>query len=160
MVTLLIVLLVLMMLGSVPTWPHSRSWGYYPSGGLEELTTARMAVVNHQSPPALLQIVERHQDPIAVELRVFEKRELAQVREPVRVHQSNGVPRQADAYDLPRKGIENDDVQHEPAGVAGVLRRSGRAMDHRIGAVANLDQRSLTRECLAALREFRVGRFA
>jgi hypothetical protein len=34
MVTLLIVLLVLMMLGSVPTWPHSRSWGYYPSGGL------------------------------------------------------------------------------------------------------------------------------
>ena len=34
MVTLLIVLLVLMLLGSVPTWPHSRGWGYYPSGGL------------------------------------------------------------------------------------------------------------------------------
>jgi hypothetical protein len=34
MITLLIVLLVLMMLGSAPTWPHSRSWGYYPSGGL------------------------------------------------------------------------------------------------------------------------------
>jgi hypothetical protein len=33
-ITLLIVLLVLMMLGSAPTWPHSRSWGYYPSGGL------------------------------------------------------------------------------------------------------------------------------
>ena len=34
MITLLIVLLVLMMLGSAPTWPHSRGWGYYPSGGL------------------------------------------------------------------------------------------------------------------------------
>lgn len=34
MITVLIVLLVLMMLGSVPAWPHSRGWGYYPSGGL------------------------------------------------------------------------------------------------------------------------------
>jgi hypothetical protein len=34
MITLLLVLLVLMMLGSVPAWPHSRGWGYYPSGGL------------------------------------------------------------------------------------------------------------------------------
>lgn len=34
MITLLIVLLVLMMLGSAPAWPHSRGWGYYPSGGL------------------------------------------------------------------------------------------------------------------------------
>ena len=32
--TILIVLLVLMLLGSVPSWPHSRSWGYFPSGGL------------------------------------------------------------------------------------------------------------------------------
>ena len=32
--TVLIVLLVLMLLGALPTWPHSRSWGYYPSGGL------------------------------------------------------------------------------------------------------------------------------
>ncbi len=32
--TILIVLLVLMLLGSVPSWPHSRSWGYGPSGGL------------------------------------------------------------------------------------------------------------------------------
>ena len=32
--TILIVLLILMLLGAVPTWPHSRSWGYYPSGGL------------------------------------------------------------------------------------------------------------------------------
>ena len=32
--TILIVILVLMLLGSVPSWPHSRNWGYYPSGGL------------------------------------------------------------------------------------------------------------------------------
>jgi hypothetical protein len=32
--TVLVVLLVLMLLGSFPTWPHSRNWGYYPSGGL------------------------------------------------------------------------------------------------------------------------------
>ena len=32
--TILLVILILMLLGSVPTWPHSRSWGYGPSGGL------------------------------------------------------------------------------------------------------------------------------
>ena len=32
--TILLVLLVLMLVGALPTWPHSRSWGYYPSGGL------------------------------------------------------------------------------------------------------------------------------
>jgi hypothetical protein len=34
MVTILIIVLVLMLLGALPTWPHSRSWGYYPSGGV------------------------------------------------------------------------------------------------------------------------------
>jgi hypothetical protein len=34
MVTILIVILVLMLIGVVPAWPHSRGWGYYPSGGL------------------------------------------------------------------------------------------------------------------------------
>jgi hypothetical protein len=34
MITILIVLLVLMLIGAFPAWPHSRSWGYYPSGGL------------------------------------------------------------------------------------------------------------------------------
>ena len=34
MITILLVLLVLMLLGALPTWPHSRTWGYYPSGGL------------------------------------------------------------------------------------------------------------------------------
>lgn len=31
---ILIVLLVLFLIGALPTWPHSRSWGYGPSGGL------------------------------------------------------------------------------------------------------------------------------
>jgi hypothetical protein len=30
---ILIIILVLILLGALPTWPHSRSWGYYPSGG-------------------------------------------------------------------------------------------------------------------------------
>jgi uncharacterized protein DUF3309 len=34
MMTLLIVLGVLLLIGAVPTWPHSRNWGYGPSGGL------------------------------------------------------------------------------------------------------------------------------
>ncbi len=34
MVTILIVLAVLMLLGAIPAWPHSRTWGYGPSGGL------------------------------------------------------------------------------------------------------------------------------
>jgi hypothetical protein len=34
MVTILIVLVVLMLVGAIPAWSHSRSWGYGPSGGL------------------------------------------------------------------------------------------------------------------------------
>ena len=34
MSTLLIVILVLLVIGALPTWSHSRSWGYFPSGGL------------------------------------------------------------------------------------------------------------------------------
>lgn len=34
MLTILVVILLLVALGALPTWPHSRSWGYYPSGGL------------------------------------------------------------------------------------------------------------------------------
>ena len=33
MITILVVLAVLMLLGVMPTWPHSRNWGYGPSGG-------------------------------------------------------------------------------------------------------------------------------
>ena len=32
--TILLIVLILMLLGAVPAWPHSRSWGYGPSGGL------------------------------------------------------------------------------------------------------------------------------
>src|SRR5271165_448061 len=34
MVTILIVFLVLALVGALPSWPYSRGWGYYPSGGL------------------------------------------------------------------------------------------------------------------------------
>ena len=32
--TVLLIILILMLVGAMPTWPHSRSWGYGPSGGL------------------------------------------------------------------------------------------------------------------------------
>lgn len=32
--TILLIILILMLIGALPTWPHSRGWGYYPSGGL------------------------------------------------------------------------------------------------------------------------------
>jgi hypothetical protein len=31
--TLLLIILILILVGALPTWPHSREWGYYPSGG-------------------------------------------------------------------------------------------------------------------------------
>lgn len=34
MSTILIVILILLVLGALPTWPYSSGWGYYPSGGL------------------------------------------------------------------------------------------------------------------------------
>ena len=32
--TILLIVLILLLLGAIPAWPHSRSWGYGPSGGL------------------------------------------------------------------------------------------------------------------------------
>ena len=32
--TILLIILVLLLIGAIPTWPHSQSWGYGPSGGL------------------------------------------------------------------------------------------------------------------------------
>ena len=32
--TVLVVLLVLLLIGALPTWPHSKNWGYAPTGGL------------------------------------------------------------------------------------------------------------------------------
>ncbi len=34
MLTILLVVVAVMLLGAMPAWPHSRGWGYYPSGGL------------------------------------------------------------------------------------------------------------------------------
>ncbi|MEA2736959.1 MAG: hypothetical protein QOH05_266 [Acetobacteraceae bacterium] len=34
MSTVLLIILILLLLGALPTWPYSGSWGYYPSGGL------------------------------------------------------------------------------------------------------------------------------
>jgi hypothetical protein len=34
MYTILLIILILLLLGALPTWPYSRAWGYYPSGGL------------------------------------------------------------------------------------------------------------------------------
>lgn len=32
--TIILILLVLLLIGALPTWPHAASWGYYPAGGL------------------------------------------------------------------------------------------------------------------------------
>lgn len=32
--TILLIVLILILIGALPTWPHSRAWGYWPSGGL------------------------------------------------------------------------------------------------------------------------------
>jgi Protein of unknown function (DUF3309) len=34
MFTILLIVLIVLLLGALPAWPYSRSWGYYPSGGL------------------------------------------------------------------------------------------------------------------------------
>ena len=34
MSTILLIILILLLVGALPTWPHSKDWGYYPSGGL------------------------------------------------------------------------------------------------------------------------------
>ena len=32
--TILLIVLILILVGALPTWPHSSNWGYYPSGGI------------------------------------------------------------------------------------------------------------------------------
>ena len=32
--TILIIILIVLLIGGLPTWPHSKAWGYYPSAGL------------------------------------------------------------------------------------------------------------------------------
>lgn len=45
MMTILLVILVLMLLGAIPAWPHSRSWGYAPSGLLTVLVVILLVMV-------------------------------------------------------------------------------------------------------------------
>jgi hypothetical protein len=42
---ILLIVLILMLIGAFPTWPHSRSWGYYPSGGLGLLVVILVALL-------------------------------------------------------------------------------------------------------------------
>lgn len=34
METILLIILIILLVGAIPAWPHSRGWGYYPSGGI------------------------------------------------------------------------------------------------------------------------------
>jgi hypothetical protein len=43
--TILLVLLILMLIGAFPAWPHSKNWGYYPSGGLGVLVVILIALL-------------------------------------------------------------------------------------------------------------------
>jgi len=43
--TILVLVLLLMLVGSLPTWPHSKSWGYYPSSGLGLVLTILIILV-------------------------------------------------------------------------------------------------------------------
>jgi len=43
--TLLLIILILMLVGALPTWPHSRKWGYYPSGGLTLVITVLLILI-------------------------------------------------------------------------------------------------------------------
>jgi hypothetical protein len=43
--TILLVILILMLLGAIPAWPHSRSWGYGPSGGLGLVVVVLLVLV-------------------------------------------------------------------------------------------------------------------
>lgn len=43
--TIVLIVLVLMLLGAIPAWPHSRNWGYGPSGGLGLLVAVLLILV-------------------------------------------------------------------------------------------------------------------
>jgi hypothetical protein len=42
---ILLIVLIMMLVGALPAWPHSRSWGYYPSGGLGLLVVILVALL-------------------------------------------------------------------------------------------------------------------
>ena len=43
--TILLIILILLLLGAIPAWPHSRGWGYGPSGGLGLLVVILLVLV-------------------------------------------------------------------------------------------------------------------
>ena len=43
--TILLIVLVLILVGALPTWPHSKNWGYYPSGGFGLLVVILLVLV-------------------------------------------------------------------------------------------------------------------
>jgi hypothetical protein len=43
--TLFLIILVLMLIGAIPAWPHSRTWGYGPSGGLGLVVTILLVLL-------------------------------------------------------------------------------------------------------------------
>jgi hypothetical protein len=43
--TILLIIIILMLIGAIPTWPHSREWGYGPSGGLGLLLIILLVLV-------------------------------------------------------------------------------------------------------------------
>ena len=45
MALLLLIVVVLMLVGVLPTWPHSANWGYYPSGGLGLVLIIRVVLL-------------------------------------------------------------------------------------------------------------------
>ena len=53
MQTLLLILLAIMLIGALPTWPYSSGWGYYPSGGLGLLLVILLLVALFRPPRTL-----------------------------------------------------------------------------------------------------------
>jgi hypothetical protein len=53
MQTLLLILLAIMLIGALPTWPYSASWGYYPSGGFGLLLVVLLLVLVFRPPRTL-----------------------------------------------------------------------------------------------------------
>jgi hypothetical protein len=45
MSTILLIVLVLLLIGALPAWPYSNSWGYYPSGGLGLVVVVLLVLV-------------------------------------------------------------------------------------------------------------------
>lgn len=45
MITVLLIVLVLMLIGAIPAWPHSQQWGYGPAGGLGTILLILLVLV-------------------------------------------------------------------------------------------------------------------